>query len=86
VPRAGDSASELRKVIRSGDRRRSLEAIRDRLAAELQDAEGRDVAPISKELRAVIDQLDRIPGGKEVSKRDELAARRARRLADAKGR
>lgn len=86
MPRAGDSASELRKVIRSGDRRRSLEAIRDRLAAELQDAEGRDVAPISKELRAVIDQLDRIPGGKEVSKRDELAARRARRLADAKGR
>jgi molecular chaperone GrpE (heat shock protein) len=86
VPRAGAYASDLRKVIRSGDRRRSLEAIRDRLATELQDAEGRDVAPIAKELRAVIDQLDRSPGGKEVSKRDELAARRARRLADAKSR
>jgi hypothetical protein len=76
---------DLAAVVRAGDKRRSLEAIRDRLASELVSAAGRDVAPIAKELQAVIDRIDRLPGGREVSRRDELAARRARRIADAAG-
>ncbi|MFI6270723.1 hypothetical protein [Micromonospora zamorensis] len=72
-------------VIRTGDRRKSLEAIRDKLAAELDDAFGRDAATIAKELTSVIREIDTLPGGKEVSTVDELTARRAARLADAAG-
>ncbi|MGW4426420.1 hypothetical protein [Streptosporangium sp. NPDC004631] len=73
-------------VVSEGDRRASLEAIRDKLARELTGATGRDAAVIAKELRAVLADLDALPGGKEVSKVDELAARRADRRADAAGR
>ncbi|MET9301773.1 hypothetical protein ABZX66_20865 [Micromonospora aurantiaca] len=79
--------SEVRpsSVVRNGDRRLSLEAIRDKLAFELDEAFGRDAATIAKELASVIRELDSIPGGKEVSTVDQLAARRAARLADAAG-
>ncbi|MGI5493873.1 hypothetical protein [Microtetraspora malaysiensis] len=73
-------------VVAEGDRRASLEAIRDKLARELHDAEGRDAAAIAKELRATIAELDALPGGKEVSAVDELNARRAARRADAASR
>jgi hypothetical protein len=79
-------ADSLPDVLATGDYRRSLEAIRDRLAGELSDAVGRDVAPVAKELRTVIAEIERLPGGERVSKVDELAARRARRIADAQGR
>ncbi|WP_329187036.1 hypothetical protein [Actinacidiphila glaucinigra] len=69
----------------SGDRRLALEAIRDRLAKELHDAEGRDVATIAKELRTTIAELDALPGGKEASAVDDLTARRAARRSKAAG-
>jgi hypothetical protein len=75
--------AELLPAVESGDRRASLEAIRDKLARELAETGGRDAAAIAKELRAVISELDGLPGGKERSTVDELAARRAGRLADA---
>jgi hypothetical protein len=70
-------------VVRSGDRRLSLEQIRDRLAERLEAAEGKDTAVISKELREVMRELEQIPTGKEVSTSDDLAARRAARIAAA---
>jgi hypothetical protein len=76
-------ADPLIKVVQSGDRRQSLEAIRDRLASELDEAEGRDVAPIAKELRNVIDTIEALPGAREGSKSDDLAAQRAKRRAQA---
>jgi hypothetical protein len=72
-------------VIKQGDRRLSLEAIRDKLAFELDEAFGRDAATIAKELASVIRELDSLPGGKEESTVDQLAARRKKRLADAAG-
>jgi hypothetical protein len=80
-------------VVAGGDRRRSLEVIRDRVAAELALAEGRDVAVLAKELREVIRELDSLPGvGMETpldriagSVSDDLAKRRAARVADAAG-
>lgn len=69
----------------AGGRRSALEAIRDKLAGELEDAEGRDAAPLAKELRAVINEIEKLPGGKEVSAVDDLSARRAARRADAAG-
>lgn len=76
--------SELLEAIESGDRRESLQAIRDRLAAELAGAEGRDAAAIAKELRATLAELDALPGEEEDTV-DQLAARRANRIADATG-
>lgn len=75
--------SDLPSTVHSGDRRAALEAIRDKLASELVAAVGRDAATIAKELRSTISELDGLHGGKEVSRVDELAARRADRRADA---
>ncbi|MFD4658019.1 hypothetical protein ACFWP2_20615 [Kitasatospora sp. NPDC058444] len=69
----------------SGDRRAALEAVRDKLATELESIEGPAVAVLSKELRATLAELESLPGGREVSPVDDLSARRAARRADAQG-
>ncbi|MFF0469342.1 hypothetical protein ACFYPX_18160 [Micromonospora zamorensis] len=68
-------------MIRTGDRRKSLEAIRDKLAAELDDAFGRDAATIAKELTSVIREIDTLPVGGAESILDQLAKKRAARRA-----
>lgn len=75
----------LPDVVASGDRRKSLEAIRDHLATNLVDAEGREIASIAKELRAVMAEIYSLPGAREGSASDDLAAKRAARRAAAKG-
>lgn len=75
----------LQDAVESGDRRSALEAIRDRLAEELAGADGKDAAPLARELRATLAELESLPGGKEVSAVDDLSARRAARRADAAG-
>ncbi|KAB8179144.1 hypothetical protein FH609_004170 [Streptomyces sp. 3MP-14] len=77
--------SDVVAAAESGDRRAILEAVRDRLAVELAAVEGKDAAAVAKELRATVAELESLPGGKEVSPLDELAARRAERRADASG-
>lgn len=74
---------DLLGAVRSGDRRASLEAIRDQLAATLAEADAQQVASLAKELRAVITELDSMPRTREGSKSDELAAKRATRRAAA---
>lgn len=67
-------------------RREVLEALREKLADAFVDGlEPRDLAALSKEFRAVMVELDTLPGGEEVDTVDDLAARRAARLADAAG-
>lgn len=75
--------STLESTIGEGERRASLEAIRGKLARELAEAYGKDAATLAKELREVIRELDSLPTGGEESPVDEIAARRARRLANA---
>ncbi|MFD8531519.1 hypothetical protein ACFV0L_29275 [Streptosporangium canum] len=77
--------ADLLEAVESGDQRMALEAIRERLARELEAAAGKDVAPIAKELRAVLDALNAMPGGEE-SKLDQLQARRESRRADTESR
>lgn len=77
------AAKRLPEVAATGNRRESLELMRDKLAGLLDDSEGRDSAVISKELREVMRELDQIPTGKEASTSDDLTARRAARLAEA---
>lgn len=84
---------DLSTIVARDDRRQSLEAIRDRLARELQSVEGRDVAVLSKELRDVMRELDSLPSGERVDPldklagtvADDLAERRAARRANATG-
>lgn len=67
-------------------RRETLADLHRRLTAALDDTDDpRDLATLSKELRAIGAEMDSIPGGEEVDTVDDLAARRAARLADAAG-
>lgn len=67
--------------VASGDRRRALEALRDKLVASIEETEGFHVAPLAKQLSDVLVQLDGLKEP-EVSAVDDLARRRdARRAA-----
>jgi hypothetical protein len=67
----------------SGDTLAALKALRDTLAAAI-DATGsaRDLASLSRQLAAVLAQIEAFRPPR-ISKRDELAAKRARRRAAA---
>jgi len=68
------------------NRRDTLSDLHERLTVALDDVvDPRDLAALSKELRAVVAELDTLPGGEEVDAVDDLAARRQARLADAAG-
>src|SRR4051812_41948930 len=93
-----DQAREpLSTVVPRGDLRESLEAIRDRLAAETDDTrwakhkaicececgmgDGRVLVALAKELRAVIDAIEALPEERGDSKLDRIAAGRADEVA-----
>jgi hypothetical protein len=63
----------------SGDKRATLIALRDRLAQEIEQAGARDLAPLSRQLTDVLNQLDEFPNEKEVSAADDIAKRREER-------
>lgn len=69
----------------SGDRRATLEALRALLAVSLVDAEPGQRAPLAKQMRDVLAELDALPTGKEVSTSDDLASRRVARRSAAAG-
>jgi hypothetical protein len=78
--------SKLLQAVQSGDRRASLEALRDRLAMSITRGDDvKSVAPLANQLRAVLAELDELPVQKEASLVDDLASRRTDRLAAAKG-
>lgn len=78
--------SSLVEKAAEGDRRATLEALRDRLAGQIDSTDsGRDVAALGRLLADVLSQLDAIPDAAEVSRADEIAARRAARRAGAAG-
>ena len=68
---------------RSGDRRATLEAMRDKLAADMDNAPPAVVAQIAGRLAAILVELDELGPAKKVSALDELANRRKDRLAKA---
>lgn len=68
--------------IRTGDRRVALEALRDHLIETLKIAEPPTVAALVKQLQSVLGELDAVTAPAEVPLVDQLAARRADRIAN----
>ena len=65
--------ANLMDAARSGDRRATLEALRDKLAGSIQDCEsGRDVAALSKRLMEVMGELDALPRPSDGDELEEL--------------
>ena len=57
--------ADLVSAAASGDRRKTLEALRDKLAGSVAECEsGRDVAALSKRLMEVMKELDALPAPK----------------------
>lgn len=75
-----DAPIPFREAVAGADRAVALAAVRDRLADEMAVAEGAAVASLAKQLRETLAELAAI-APPEVSKRDQLAAARAARLA-----
>ena len=69
-------------VAATGDRRKTLEAMRDKLALDMDAAPPAVVAQIAGRLSAVMEELDSL-GSEKVSMLDELANRRQDRLTKA---
>lgn len=65
----GDIASE-------GDRVKTLEALRDRLARQIDDCEPRDLAPLARRLEAVLAEIDGLKEFDDGDLDDELERRR----------
>jgi len=84
VPRARKVPETLAGLAATGDRRATLEALRNFLAAQLENSE-RDIPALAKQLRDTIAELDALPNPKETSRVDELNARRAARRSKAAG-
>jgi hypothetical protein len=74
----------LTEVVALGERRRSLESLRDVLASTIAAADPENVAALAKQLRDTMTEIAELPVPKEVSPVDELAKQRAARRATAK--
>ena len=60
--------ADLVSAAKSGSKRDTLEALRDKIAASIQDCEsGRDVAALSKRLMEVMNEIDSLPKQKKDS-------------------
>lgn len=76
----------LSEDMASGDLRKQLTALRDFLARQLESCRRADaIAPIARQLQAVVVQLDALPDKAEESPVDNLAERREQRRAKAAG-
>lgn len=77
-------SDQLPEVVRTGDRLRSLEVLRDHLAVTAESAPPQYVAALAKQLAAVMEEIATLRPPKEANAVDEIEARReARRKAAA---
>jgi hypothetical protein len=74
-----------RTPLPSEDHRKRLEGLRDRLAAAIEDAGTRDLAPLAARYQSVLTELAALPVIEESDGIDDLSAARRRRRAAASG-
>jgi len=67
------------------DRRATLVAMRDKLAADMDEAPAAVVAQIAGRLAAILEDIELMSDDREVSPFDELMRRRADRIAASEG-
>lgn len=82
---ASRTSPDLVKITKTGDRRKTLEAVRDLLAMAIGAGKvgARDLVALTKQLTDVVRELDELPNAREASPVDDLAAARAARRAAA---
>jgi hypothetical protein len=72
----------LSETAATGDRRATLEELRQTLAAAIEEGvPPRDLASLSRQLTAVLAELEQQPLPKKESKVDDLASKRKQRRA-----
>ena len=83
MPKLGPMGQPMTLVsLNTSDSFRTLEALRDRLAEQLDVTEStRDVCALGLRLQSVLEELDNMPQSGPVSKADEIAERRRQRRA-----
>ena len=84
TPLDGAQVASLTRAAASGDRRAALEALRAHLAAAIEAADPEKIAPLAKQLRETVAEIEALPNAKEKSTSDDLAAKRSARRAAAK--
>jgi len=87
-PRNGQPAragkpSSLAEVVKTGTYREQLEALRDKLAADMDGVDSKVVAQVASQLRAVLKDIAALPDSKKVTAADDLRNRREARRAQA---
>lgn len=70
------------EAAQSGDRRRALEVARDTAAKALDECDSNMVAQLLGQYRQTLSEIASLPAAEVVSKRDELAKRRASRASN----
>lgn len=81
--RAVKAPVSVESAAQSGDQRLALEALRDRLARDLDMAPPQVSAQLAAQLRATLAELAALPAQETKSVVDDIAARRAARRAAA---
>ena len=77
-------AERLAKIVKDGDRRAALEALRDRLAQEIDDTSyTRDLAALALRFTDVLAQIDDLPPASGGGAADQISARRRARRGEA---
>jgi len=76
---------QIEDAAATNDRRATLVAMRDKLAADMDEAPPAVVAQIAGRLAAVLEEIDGLPNGQKVSPLDELNRRRQDRIATSAG-
>jgi len=72
-PVAPSAPLTLAEIAKAGDRRATLEAMRDQLARQMAEADTNVVAQIAARLQAILNDIAAIPDESERSIADDLA-------------
>lgn len=77
----------IKETAASGDRLKTLEALRDTLSGWIDDAQyAKDIGPLSNQLQKVLTEIEALrPPEKKGTALDQLAERRRARGAETKG-
>jgi hypothetical protein len=78
-------SESITEAAATGSRRATLIAMRDKLAADMDEAPPAVVAQIAGRLAAVLEEIDGLPDAQKVSPLDELNSRRQKRVAKTAG-